>query len=65
MVGLGVVLLWIVLIGLAILLVRGRFQSNRSNRKNPPLFARQILERAYAKGEISREEYLLMMRDIS
>ena len=60
----GMLLFWIVLIVLAVLLVRGLFQTNRPNLANNPLSARQILEQRYARGEINQEQYLLMLKDI-
>ncbi len=60
----GILLFWIVVIGLAVLLVRGLFPSQRAERTNQPLSARQILEQRYARGEINQEQYLLMLEDI-
>ena len=63
----GMFLFWIVLIGLAVLFVRGLFQSNQSaNRKrtNEQSSARQILEQRYARGEINQEQFQLMQKDI-
>ena len=63
----GMFLFWIVLIVLAVLLVRGLFQSNQPGSKivaNQPLSARQILEQRYARGEINQEQYLLMLKDL-
>ena len=71
MMGLGMIggmfLFWIVLIGLAVLLVRGLFQSNQSgnrNTSNEQLSARQILEQRYARGEINQEQFRLMSKDL-
>ncbi len=63
----GMFLFWIVLIGLAVLLVRGLFQSNQSGNRditNAPLTARQILEQRYARGEINQEQFRLMLKDL-
>ena len=60
----GMFLFWAVLIILAVLLVRGLFQTNRSGGKSEPPTARQILEQRYARGEITREQYLLMLKDL-
>jgi putative membrane protein len=60
----GMLIFWIVLIVLAVLLVRGLFQTNGSSRSSQPLSAHQILEQRYARGEINREQYLLMLDDI-
>ena len=60
----GMLLFWIVIVGLAVFLVRGLFQTNQSNRINQTLSARKILEQRYARGEINQEQYLLMIKDI-
>jgi putative membrane protein len=60
----GMILFWIVLIVLAVLLVRGLFQSNRGRGTRAPLTPRQILDERYARGEINREQYLTMLKDI-
>ena len=63
----GMLLFWIVLIVLAVLLVRGLFQSNRSgnrNTTNEQHSAQQILDQRYARGEINQEQYLLMVKDL-
>ncbi len=60
----GIFLFWIVLIVLAVLLVRGLFQANRSRSTGAPLTPRQILDQRYARGEITREQYLTMLKDI-
>lgn len=63
----GMFLFWIVLIGLAVLVVRGLFQPNQyANRKttNVSLSARDILEQRYARGEINQEQFRLMLKDL-
>jgi putative membrane protein len=60
----GMLLFWIVLVVLAVLLVRGLFQNNRSNGINQSASARQILDQRYARGEINQEQYRLMLKDI-
>jgi putative membrane protein len=63
----GMLLFWMVLIGLAVLLVRGLFQSNQFGNKNSTngqLSARQILEQRYARGEINQEQFQLMIKDL-
>lgn len=60
----GMILFWAILIFLAVFLVRGLFRSNRSSGTTELLSARQILEQRYARGEITKEQYLLMIDDI-
>ena len=64
---LGMVLLWIGLVFLAVWLVRVIFTSPRppDPRAHHPPTAREILDQRYARGDISREEYELMKKDIS
>lgn len=62
----GMFLFWVVLIVLAVLLVRGMFQTNQSvgsNHANTPISAREILEQRYARGEITQEQFLQMRKD--
>ncbi len=65
--GIGMVLFWGALIVLAVLLVRGLFRSNqptgRDQTSQTPT-AKQILELRYARGEITREQYQLMVKDL-
>jgi putative membrane protein len=61
------VLFWVALIALAVWLVRGLFPSANTQ---PPVqdesrSAREILDRRYARGEISLEQYTHMKRMIS
>jgi putative membrane protein len=60
----GMLILWIVLAGLAGLMARGLFQSKQPGVVRNQLSARQVLEERYARGEISREQYLLMLKDL-
>lgn len=63
----GMLLFWIVLIILGALFVRGLFQTNHSgeaNRTNQVLTPRQILEQRYARGELTQEQFKMMMKDI-
>ncbi len=63
----GMLLFWVVVIVLAVLLVRGLFPSNPTSSRNfpgQPPSPRQILEQRYARGEINREQYQLMLRDL-
>jgi len=70
MMGLGVIgmILFLgVLVFLAVWLVRSTFQFNRESTGNTTkgdLSARQILEQRYARGEINREQYQIMLKDI-
>jgi putative membrane protein len=61
------ILFWVALIALAVWLVRGLFPSAN---KQPPvrdesMSVQEILDRRYAKGEISQEQYNQMKRTIS
>jgi putative membrane protein len=64
---LTMLLMWGGLILLAIWLVSALFP--RSTRPagldEQPLSAREILDRRYARGELTREQYELMARDIA
>jgi len=59
--GLGMLLVWGLVIGLVIWLVRAFTGSRSSDSKT----ARQILEERYARGEIDREEFEQKRRDLS
>jgi len=66
--GLVMVLFWVVLIVGAVWLVRGLFSTNQqppvsSTRSEPN--ADEILKQRYARGEISKEQYDQMRRDLS
>jgi putative membrane protein len=60
----GTAIFWIVLIFLAVIFGRRLFTTNRPDQYHPQPTARQILEQRYAKGEISREEYLAILKRI-
>jgi putative membrane protein len=60
----GMLLFWVILIVLAVFLVRGLFQSKSSASSGQPTSARQILDQRYARGEITQEQYRLMLNDI-
>ena len=63
----GMFLFWIVLIGVAVLVVRGLFQSRQSGPRTAPneqLSATQILEQRYARGEINQEQFRSMQKDL-
>ncbi len=63
--GIGMLLFWGALILVPFLLVKGLFQSRQARPKDQTVDTpKQILEQRYARGEITREQYLLMMEDI-
>ena len=62
--GIGMLLFWGALILVPVLLVKGLFQSRQTGPKNQPITAKQILEQRYARGELTREQYQLMLDDI-
>lgn len=64
--GFGMLIFWGLLIVLAVLLVRGLFHANRQqagNSASTVYSTKQILEQRYARGEINREQYQLMVKD--
>lgn len=63
---LGMFLLWGVLIALAVWGVSRLFprRTQSSGRDERETTARELLARRYARGEITRQEYELMKRDI-
>ena len=60
----GVLLFFIALISLPTLLGVRLLPVNQSTGREQHLYARQILEQRYARGEINREQYLSMLEDI-
>jgi len=65
--GIGMLLFWGALIVLPVLLIRGLFQSTNKNsgvQTNEIPTPKQILEQRYARGEITREQFQLIMKDI-
>lgn len=63
----GMALFWLLLIGLAVLVVRLLFQSGSSGRNNhahTPTSALEILEQRYARGELTREQYQQMREEL-
>ncbi len=63
--GLGMLLFWFALILLPVLLVKGLFQSRQAKPGDQAYETpKQILEQRYARGEITREQYQLMMDDL-
>lgn len=63
----GMILFWGLLILLAVFLIKGLFHSNQTvgnNRASTTLSPREILELRYARGEITREQFLQMQKDL-
>ena len=60
----GMFVFWVIIIVLAVLLVKGLFNSNSNRSSNYASTAKQILDERYARGEISQEQYLTMLKDI-
>jgi len=65
--GLGMILVWVVVIALAVLLVRAFAGAGKEpgGGANTGKTALQILEERYARGEIEREEFERKRRDLS
>ena len=61
---LSMLLFWGLLILLAVWLVKLLFGNRPPKVKDEPLSAREILAQRYARGEITREQYELMKKDI-
>ena len=68
--GLGIVIMvlfWVGLIVLVVWLVRALFPSQQPTQKSSPdnqQNAQEILNRRYARGEITREQFELMKEDL-
>jgi putative membrane protein len=60
----GMFLFWILLIGVAVVAIRALFQTNWSKPPNASPNPRQILERRYARGEIDRDQFQAMLKDL-
>lgn len=63
----GMLVFWIVLIVLAVLLVRGLFQSNQSSNNDHDMHPEtpyEILNQRYARGEITQSQFLQMKKDL-
>ena len=61
-------LFWVLLIAGAVWLVRSIFPGSIKNdmsRGEHPSSPREILDNRYARGEISREQYKVMLEDIA
>lgn len=62
MMGFGMLLFWLLPIGLIAALLF--FLNDRNRKSQPPQRAIDILENAYARGEITREEFLAKRADL-
>ncbi len=65
--GIGMLLFWGGLIVLPALLIGGMLQSRNKHAANQAaenLTPKQILEQRYARGEITREQYQVILKDI-
>ena len=60
----GMLVFWVVIIVLAVLLVKGLFNSNSNRSRDNDRTATQILDERYARGEITQEQYQMMVKDI-
>ena len=66
--GLVMVLFWVVLIVGAVWLVRGLFPAGQqppASSSRPEASADEILKQRYARGEITKEQFEQMRRDLS
>jgi putative membrane protein len=57
------ILLWIVIIGLGVWLVSGLV--SRTNSQPPTESALDVLKKRYARGEITKEQFDEMRRDLN
>jgi putative membrane protein len=60
----GMLVFWVIIIVLAVLLVKGLFNSNGSRSEDNANSAKKILDERYARGEITQEQYQTMIKDI-
>lgn len=60
----GMLVFWVIIIVLAVLLVKGLFNSNSIRPRDNASTAKQILNERYARGEITQEQYQMMLKDI-
>lgn len=60
----GMILFWTLIIVLAVVLVKKLFNSGGNQAGDNASKAKQILDERYAKGEITREQYQEMLKDI-
>ena len=61
----GMLVFWALIIVLAVLLVKELFNSNSNRSRDNVHRASQIMDEGYARGEISQEQYLTMLKDIN
>lgn len=61
----GMLLFWAAIIIFSVLVVKGLFNSGGFRVDGKPNNARYFLEERYARGEITREQYQTILRDIS
>lgn len=60
----GMLVFWVIIIVLAVLLVKGLFNSNDTRPRDNVSSAKQILDERYARGEITQDQYQMIMKDI-
>lgn len=60
----GMFIFWILIIVLAVLLVKGLFNSNDSKSTENTKTAKQILAERYTRGEINQEQYNSILDDV-
>ncbi|MCC6146461.1 MAG: SHOCT domain-containing protein [Anaerolineaceae bacterium] len=60
----GMLVFWVIVIVLAVLLVKGLFNSDGTRSEGNANTAKQILDERYARGEITQEQYQTMAKDI-
>lgn len=59
------ILIWVLVILAVVYGVRGLMRASRDDRPAPPRrSALEVLEERYARGELEREQYLAMRRDL-
>ncbi|MES2012360.1 MAG: SHOCT domain-containing protein [Pseudomonadota bacterium] len=60
--GLGMLLIWLIPLGLLAALVM--YLNNQNRTSKPPETAIELLEKTYARGEITRDEFLQKKEDL-
>lgn len=61
----GMILFWVAAIALTILVIRAITGSSTFGAGTGNHSAREILDKRFAKGELSKDEYLEMKRELS